>query len=531
MGRGAEVNLGENPIALSHGRLAACEGRSAKLVLETYTRFGQDAFRRVHGPFAFVLWDPNDRSLVLARDALGERPLYFSTSPDGIAFSSRLRSLASTGFVSPIPSRRAVASLLLTGAVAEPDTLFEGASPLPPGTWLEWREARTRQTRYFEIPLERAKDASSTRQTFEAELERSIRASLDENAAPCVLLGGGPTSRAVATIAARSSGKRLRTFTLGFGEPNGEERAAENVARSLKTDHHEVRLSGPDLTRWVEEAVSAFDQPSAFGLGPALIARAAKDAGFDALIAGTGGAAVLGLSPKAPLFGPLLAASRLSRPALPFLDKAAQALAPLPESSTALLEALRSNGSIERTYAALTSLRTPAEVAALVSPDVRDEAPLVPITVPEDLEPLLWHGHLAPENAYAALLITNHLRDTALRDAAAASLDHGLDLHLPFVDRAFVASALALPRLHKTILPFGLSGSDPHDLPLASWLRGPLRPWASHWLLGEPTQKLPLLSAPDVARSFRAFLDGDPRESASRLFALLSLVIYLHGFS
>jgi hypothetical protein len=231
----------------------------------------------------------------------------------------------------------------------------------------------------------------------------------------------------------------------------------------------------------------------------------------------------------------MLAASRLPSSALPLFDRAAKALAPLSDRAALFLDALHARGSLERTYAALTSLRTPAEVSSLVSPDVRDEA-LIPVMVPESLEPLLTRGAIAPENACAALLIKNRLRNATLRDAADASLAYGIDLRHPLARREIIERAVTLPRRAATsALSKSLSGKtpfisdEPRGLPLGAWLRGPLRPWAEHLLLEEPARRLPFLDAAAIARSLHGFFDADHDHDASRVFSLLVLVAYFHS--
>ncbi len=127
-------------------------------VLTAVAAHGNAAIERLRGGFALALWDADKRTLVLARDPIGMKPLYFATAPGRLAFASDVWTLAAAGFVEKRLSKRAIASFLATGSVVEPDTILEGVSPLPPATILTYHEGRARTSTYWEIPIEPRSD-------------------------------------------------------------------------------------------------------------------------------------------------------------------------------------------------------------------------------------------------------------------------------------------------------------------------------------------------------------------------------------
>ncbi|UQA62392.1 asparagine synthase (glutamine-hydrolyzing) [Polyangium aurulentum] len=520
-----------------------------EVLLEAFARWGEAAIPRFRGMFALGIWDADRRSLLLARDHMGIKPLYFTAGPDGLAFASEVRALVAAGFAEPRPSRRAIASYLATGSVAEPDTIFEGVSPLPPGTILEYTDAGPRLSPYWELPLETAPpaDRASAIEDVRATLADAIRLRLVADVPLGVFLSGGMDSTVIASFAARASSRPLNTFTVTFDEEAySEERHAAEVARRIGSEHHQVRLSGGETMKSLPAAIDALDQPSVDGFNTYFVSKAARAAGLKVALSGLGGDEVFAGYASFSRFGPLLAAGRAGRRMMPLFDRAARALGKpfgaLPQRGRKLLDALRAGGSPEKTYGVMRSMFDLGQISALLSPELAHEAASLPLNVPERLEPLVERGAMDPENAYSALEISNYLRNTLLRDTDVMSMSHALEVRVPLVDHVLVERVIRLPGdmkvgggLNKPLLA-AAAGDLPESvlrrpkmgfcLPFAEWMKGPLRGWAEEALLGEATRRLGFLNADAVARLWRAFLEGDRRVSASRVFCLITLAAY-----
>jgi asparagine synthase (glutamine-hydrolysing) len=520
-----------------------------EVLLEAFARWGEAAIRRFRGMFALGIWDAERRSLLLARDHMGIKPLYFTAGPDGVAFASEVRALVATGFAEPRPSRRAIASYLATGSVAEPDTIFEGISPLPPGALLEHTDAGTRLSPYWELPLETVEPTNETAaiEDVRATLAEAIRLQLVADVPVGIFLSGGMDSTVIASFAARASAGPLNTFTVTFDEETyNEEQHAAEVARRIGSAHHQVRLSGGEAMKSLPAAIDALDQPSVDGFNTYFVSKSAHAAGLKVALSGLGGDEVFAGYASFSGFGPLLTAGRAARRMTPFLDRAARALGKpfgsLPQRGKKLLDALRAGGAPEKTYSVMRSMFGPEQIGSLLSPEFAHEAASLMSNVPERLEPLAERGAMDPENVYSALEISNYLRNTLLRDTDVMSMCHALEVRAPLLDHVLVERVIRLPGrmklgggINKPLLA-AAAGDLPESvlhrpkmgfcLPLAAWMKGPLRGWAEETLLGEPTRRLGFLNADAVARLWHGFLEDDRRVNASRVFCLITLAAY-----
>ncbi len=517
-----------------------------EVILEAYAQWGIDAVKRFRGMFAFGIWDRQTRKLVLARDHLGIKPLYFTSGPGYFAFASEIRALLQTGFSSKTISRRAVASYLSTGSVSEPDTIVSDIAPLAPGTILEYSEGSVRTWTYWNLPIERAKQMSIEEAVHDVRsvLADAIRLRLIADVPLGVFLSSGIDSTTIATFAARASSTPIRTFTVTFEEGSySEGRVAAETARRIGSDHCEVRLSGRETLSNIEDVIASLDQPSHDGFNTYIVSKAARGAGLSVALSGLGGDEVFAGYGGFEQFGPMLSMGQLARRASPFLDKAAAAISPIgriPHRIQKLVDLLRAGGSASKTYAAMRTMFGPEQVKHLVTEEFAEDAPYLPITIPPKLTALLERGDLDPANAYSVLELSNYLRDTLLRDADVMSMRHALEVRVPLVDHILIEHVLRMPAsikidraVNKPLLTKAV-GDLPANvmrkakmgfvLPFGDWLRGPLRPWAEEMLLGAPIRRLPFLNAHAAAELWRSFLQG--RVAFSRVFCLTAFVAY-----
>ena len=224
-----------------------------EVLLHAYMEHGLRALRRLNGMFAFAICDRRDGSLVLARDPLGIKPLYWWMGPGGeLVFSSELRSLLAHPSVPRKLDLRSLEMLLVDRYVADPWTMLEGVKQLPPGHWLRWRDGRIEIGAYHELDLhpEEISEADAVRE-LRARLDTTIRSQLVADVPVGVFLSGGIDSSTVAAYAARavkSTGERLKTFSIGFDDPEFDESSlAREVAAHLGTEHRELRLGAGEF--------------------------------------------------------------------------------------------------------------------------------------------------------------------------------------------------------------------------------------------------------------------------------------------
>ncbi len=293
-----DLKGGQQPFVSTHGRVAALvngeiynhqslradlvqrghrfrTASDCEVLLHGYEEDGVGFFRRLNGMFAAAIWDGRTRPgrLVLARDRMGQKPLYFASLPGGgLAFASELKALLLHPDVSAEVSPAALARYLVFEYVPGPHAIVEGCRKLLPAHHLSWdgEDGGVASGRYWEMPLGRAerrgtveplKDSQIVPQ-YSALLKRSVERRLMSEVPLGVFLSGGLDSSAVvATLAQLMDPRRVQTFTIGFDDASFDEtEPAGLVARHFACDHHQETLRPhdalaliPDIADWLDE--------------------------------------------------------------------------------------------------------------------------------------------------------------------------------------------------------------------------------------------------------------------------------------
>jgi len=238
-------------------------------ILHIYKDAGEACVERLRGMFAFALWDRQRQQLLLARDRLGIKPLYYAITEHQLLFASEIKAILASGYVQPTLNERVVPEYLATAFVAGPETFFGGIRKLLPGYTLTWsRPARVRERRYWQLP----EDAIQTRQSLKAQSEElrtrladAVRSHLMSDVPIGLFLSGGIDSTGLAGLMASMVKEPIKTFSVGFPEREGNElHYARLAARSIRSDHHEVVITGEDFFRELPRLIWHEDEPIAF---------------------------------------------------------------------------------------------------------------------------------------------------------------------------------------------------------------------------------------------------------------------------
>jgi asparagine synthase (glutamine-hydrolysing) len=251
---------------LGHGFLSHCD---TETVLHAFLEWDTACFSRLRGMFAIALWTEADRRLVLARDRMGIKPLFFARNgnTDDLFFGSELKAI----FLHPEIDRRlsleGLDCYLSMNYVPCPWTLVEGIEKLPPGQWLEWRDGRISTDVYWNLPVPVPHER--TLEDAKEELDGLLRQSIHEHLISDVPLGmwlsGGIDSSTILHYAATESSSPLKTFSISFrGRSFDESDYIRQVADHYKTEHEQLDLNPEaDLEGAIEEFAYYSDEPSA----------------------------------------------------------------------------------------------------------------------------------------------------------------------------------------------------------------------------------------------------------------------------
>jgi asparagine synthase (glutamine-hydrolysing) len=313
-----------------------------EIIPHVYERYGDAYQEHLRGKFGIAVWDERRRRLVLSRDRLGVKPLYYAQSGDLLVFASELKSLLASGCVEPSIDYAAVDAYLTLGYFPAPWTPLEGVFKLLPGHRLIADAHGVRSEPYWRFPRPAPRHGLSDAEQAQgliAELEEAVRLRLMSDVPLGAMLSGGLDSSLIVALMARNMRDPVKTFSVGFVEDgNGNELAdARLVARTFGCEHHELELSVADSTIDLAELSWYADEPladlSALGL-LALSELAARH--VTVALAGQGADELLGgyrkhraaaiVSSWRRLPGPLRAVGERALPARGRLRRPARAL-------------------------------------------------------------------------------------------------------------------------------------------------------------------------------------------------------------
>jgi asparagine synthase (glutamine-hydrolysing) len=236
-----------------------------EVIAALYAQLGEAAFERMRGMFAIAIWDEPRGRLVLARDRVGKKPLYYMQAGDRFLFASEPKAILAALPRVPDVSRPALLEFLSFGYVAGDDAIFSGMSRLAPGSILVLEPPRApRMARYWTWPAPSDVEVPEAEylERLAAELEEAVRIRLRSDVPLGAFLSGGLDSAAVLALMAKHS-TRVKTFSIGFGDPEYDElEAARATARAFGADHHEWQVT-PDGVQIADTLATHYDEPFA----------------------------------------------------------------------------------------------------------------------------------------------------------------------------------------------------------------------------------------------------------------------------
>ncbi|MGH9349375.1 MAG: asparagine synthase (glutamine-hydrolyzing) [Vicinamibacterales bacterium] len=239
-----------------------------EVILQLYAERGERCVEALNGMFAFAIWDADRRSLLLARDRMGVKPLYYAETPEAFVFGSEIKSIFASGHVTARCRDEALSEYLLFRQVAGTETLFRGVRSLPPGCTMVVRDGRSRISRYWS-PRPSADRApisfEEARRGLAALLEDSVRMRLISDVPVGTFCSGGVDSSLVTALAAKLKGEGVNTFSVGFDEADYDESAyALMVSKHYGTIHHQLRVGNARFSDLFPKMVWHNDEPLDF---------------------------------------------------------------------------------------------------------------------------------------------------------------------------------------------------------------------------------------------------------------------------
>jgi asparagine synthase (glutamine-hydrolysing) len=238
-------------------------------IVHLYEEEGNGCVERLQGMFAFALWDRGAKRLLLARDRLGIKPLYYTVNDRELLFASEIKAILAVAAGRPSLNPAAVPEFLATRFLAGEETFFHGIRKLLPGHIFTWSESGgPRRQRYWSLPTDRDESSASLAERaadLTNRLDATVRSHLMSDVPLGLFLSGGLDSTGLAALMAPMVSDRIRTFAVGFDDPASNELPfARMAARAVGAQHHEVVLSADGFFRALPRLIWHEDEPIAF---------------------------------------------------------------------------------------------------------------------------------------------------------------------------------------------------------------------------------------------------------------------------
>ncbi len=522
-----------------------------EVLVQAYATYGVEAFTRLHGMFAAAIWDVANQELILVRDRLGVKPLFYATIGHAVVFGSELKAILESGWIDPQVDPRALSRFLSVGYTPGPESILHGIVQLPPGHYLRVTAGGSRLVQWWDAPRPAVYGETITEcvEQVRTRLDAAIERHLVSDVPVGLLLSGGLDSTTILHLMAGRTGQPVRTFTVGFEEPSFDEsREARATAKGSGAVHEEVLCTPRYLREHLESIVLATDNllanPAAIPLHcvTALAASHVK-----VLMAGNGGDEVFVGYPTyvadrfLPHYQrmPAWIHERVVRPLVHAIPPSNRRLS----WEFKLKQFVNGAGlSPERAHYSWRRIFSPDELAALLED---------PAAVHDGFEPFGAHFQRVanvPDSLARAVYcdLKTWLADMALVMFDNVAMAHGVEVRVPLLDHAVVEYVLGLPSQTrfpggrgKYLLKRAMAGRLPREtlergkagfhVPLADWLRGELQDVLLDVLSESSVRRVGGLRPSVIDRLCREHLQGT-RDHSWRLWTLMCLVVWHRAF-
>ncbi len=507
-----------------------------EVIVHLYEEYGLDFLHCLNGMFAIALWDQRRRALLLARDRLGIKPLYFARLSDGIAFGSEPKALLEHPGVSREPNFIALHHYLSLKNVPAPLSAFSGIEQLRSGELAVCRDREVIRQHWWRPSFDRTFDVDEVEAAGEIRrlLEDSVRLQMRSDVPFGAYLSGGLDSSSVVSLVAQQRTGKIKTFTLVYEDDlhnkESDRRFARIVADRCGTEHHEHLVKFDDLPEQLDQIVRAFDEPFSGVISTFFITQSISQH-VKVALSGDGADELFASYLPHRIAAPLAAyaAGRIDPDSLvPF------------ENDVARLAALRARGDEAAQRMGLYLVDDEAK-DALYAPAMR-EAVGTATTEALIRDRLAACQSTDPINRALFLDLDTLLPDQVLPFVDRLSMAHSVEVRPPFLDHRLVEFACSLPGQFKikagrvkNILKEAVADLVPADLicrpkegfimPINEWLMGRLEAYVRATLAPEKIRRQGLFKPGAISQMLDNHFSGR-RPHANQIWNLLMLQLW-----
>jgi asparagine synthase (glutamine-hydrolysing) len=521
-----------------------------EVLLHLYEEYGDDCVKRLDGMFAFGLWDAQRKRLLLARDHIGQKPMFFARTPHAFAFASEVKGVLATGLVKRELDLTALYHYISLRTIPDRHTLVSGVEKLPAGHIAVFENGECRVSRYWSFSFRKKMDGTEAQilDRLDQRLQDTVKEHLLSDVRVGAFLSGGVDSSLITAIMATKTGQPVPTFSIGVREDDYNELPfARLVAAQYRTEHHE-EIAQADLLHLVPKMIWHLDEPAdPFGVGVFLASRLASKH-VKVVLSGDGGDELFAGYDR--FSGQRLAEFLRMVPAGVRRTAVRGLINALPEgfgykATTQKLRWLNEMSLLragDRYAESMSFLRfTEDAKRRLFTQRVRDQLKNV-----DSRTKILEHfdsdnaDELIDRMLYTDLM--TRMPDHLLTIVDRMAMAHGLEVRPPLLEHRMVEFAAEIPsslKLKGTTLKYALRRVaaryiDPSlvtrrkqgfGFPIAQWLRGEMSGFLRHVVEHSRLIEMGVFEAETVSQLVDEHLDGK-RDHNFRLWILMNLEIW-----
>jgi asparagine synthase (glutamine-hydrolysing) len=498
-----------------------------EVVLAAYEKWGDACFDKLKGMFAFALWDKRKEELVIARDRMGVKPLYYYHDDRVLVFASEIRAILKSGFVKPEILPEAVKEYFSYQSIGFPHSIIKDIRQLEAGSFMRIsRNGQAQHKKYWNILTKNNADYSDKKQ-----VQQNIRQLLMQSVAQRLIsdvplgafLSGGIDSSAVVALMAQVSNERPNTFTVAFDEPEFDESEyAAIIAKKYNTRHHTVLLQPASFLNEVHNALEAMDSPSGDGINTYVVSKAIRQSGLTVALSGIGGDELFAGYPIFRQFLQLKKNQSVWALSYPLRKLAAAGLSFQTTNKSKRLQQLieAPQCTIDNFYPVFRQILAPATLKKYTS-YYNHGATALEQQLKEHKKGLYDFPLLSQVSVAEYMGYTQH---TLLKDTDQMSMAVSLEVREPFFDHDLVTYVLGIPDAikypvyPKSLLVSSLNGLLPDEivhrqkkgfvLPWSIWMRNELRSFCDDRI--KNISQRPFINEKALLTLWKDFVKGDP---------------------
>ena len=524
-------------------------------IVHAYEQWGAECVQHFRGMFAFALWDAPRRRLLLVRDRLGVKPLYWAQAGDRLLFASEIKAILASGLIAPVANDPVLSEVLATRYTSGTETLFKGIHKLLPGHRLIFEHGRVRIDKYWDLPLDgpdpdmaRLDDGEIVAR-FRSLLQDSVRVRMMADVPIGVFLSGGIDSTAIAALMARETNRPVETFSVAFADRAYSELTyAREAAHAIGATSHEVVIDDHDFFGALPRLLWHEDEPIAHPSSvPLHFVSALAREHVKVVLTGEGSDELLAGYGKYPRSLVNWKAGGVYERLVPGAIRAAIAGSIVPNLPGALGRLAR------RSFLAIP--RNPADMFLdnFAGIPLSEQRSLVDARVLDGTDPYAasleyFHRSNGASTVLDRLLYTDtktYLVELLMKQDQ-MSMSASIESRVPFLDHTLVEFAARLPhrlKLHgrttkrilreavRDIVPPGILTRPKMGFPVpwSTWMRGPWNSVAREVLLDLRSRQRGLINPAAVSRLLLDHQEG-LRDGGDAIWALMNLELWHRTF-